>query len=281
MSRNPGRPGQSKLLRRHPSRIGHARQLVYLAALLLVWLQLAGPLAAEEPIHLVFAEQLTPLSYDDQGTTRGILVDVAIDVLRDQLGLPIKVGTYPWERAQQMVRQGEADGFITISTAERREYADCGTLPVLRASLHPLLRQDHKSLATIAEAGSLEDLRSYNFISYFGNGWARENLEKAGFDVFFAADYTSHIKGLAQGRGDLALVTPTSGAYYIRQLGLEQKLTMLPLVLDTFEYVLCLGKQSPYRDRLADFESALGRKRNDGSYLAVLEYYGLQPGTPY
>lgn len=239
------------------------------------------PASAEPPIRLVFAEQLTPLSFADAGRTRGILVDVASDILRDDLGLAVEIGLYPWERAQQMVRQGEADGFVTISTAARREYAVCGQLPVLRASLHPLVRQDHAAFAQISAATSLDDLRRYRFVSYFGNGWALENLEKAGFDVFFAPDYVAHLRGLAQGRGDIALVTGTSGDYYLRTLDLADDLTMLPLVLDTFEYVLCLGKQSLHAGRLAEFEAALGRKRNDGSYIAILEQYGITPSTPY
>jgi polar amino acid transport system substrate-binding protein len=241
----------------------------------------ALPVAAEPSIRLVFAQHLTPLSFDDAGRTRGILVDVARDILRNDLGLSVDVALYPWERAQQMVRQGEADGFITISTAARREYADCGSLPVLRASLHPVMRNDHVALAEVASARELEDLRPYSFVSYFGNGWARENLEKAGFDVFFAPDYEAHLKGLAQGRGDIALVTGTSGDYYLRALGLGDRLTLLPVVLDTFEYVLCLGKQSTHVGRLAEFEAALGRKRNDGSYVAILEQYGVTPSSPY
>lgn len=255
--------------------------LVILAAVLLAGPRFVGPAFAETPVRLVFAESIAPLSFAQNGETRGILVDLATDIFQRELGLPVEVGTYPWERAQQMVRRGEADGFITISTAERREYADCGTLPVLRAALHPLLRRDHTALATIAAADNLEDLRPYSFVSYFGNGWAKENLEKAGFDVFFANDFVSHLKGLALGRGDIALVTPTSGGYYLQELGLADDLMMLPLVLDTFEYVLCLGKQSPHRNRLGDFESALGSKRNDGGYVAVLEQYGLHPSTPY
>lgn len=256
-------------------------RLAILAILLPAMFHFTGPALADTSIRLVFAESLAPLSFDHNGETRGILVDVATDIFERELGLAVEVGTYPWERAQQMVRRGEADGFITVSTAERRAYADCGTLPVLRAPLHPLLRRGHKSLAAIEAAGNLEDLRRYSFISYFGNGWAKENLARAGFDVFFADDYASHLKGLALGRGDIALVTPTSGGYYLKELGLAEDLIMLPLVLDTFEYVLCLGKTSPHRNRLGDFESVLGRKRNDGGYVAVLEYYGLQPSTPY
>lgn len=256
-----------------------------LLAATLAWLPGAGPgdvLAHEvPPVRLVFADKLPPLSFVEDGLTRGILIDIASDIFIKDVGVAVEIELYPWERAQQLVRQGEADGFITISTPARREYADCGVLPVLRASLHPLVRRDHPARRQMELAGSLAELGGFSFVSYRGNGWAKENLLEPGFDVYFAADYVAHLKGLAQGRGDLALVTTTSGAYYLRELGLAEALVMLPPVIDTFEYVLCLGKASPHRDRLADFEAALGRKRSGNDYFAVLEAYGLTPSTPY
>ncbi|MFN3461412.1 MAG: substrate-binding periplasmic protein [Oceanibaculum sp.] len=254
-------------------------------ALALFWLTASGPGAAPAdavpPVRLVFADKLPPLSFLEDGLARGILIDIAGAIFRSDLGLAVEIELYPWERAQEMVRQGEADGFITIATPARRAFADCGALPVLRAPLHPLVRRDHPARRQMEQAGSLADLRQFSFVSYRGNGWAKTNLQAPGFDVFFAADYTAHLKGLAQGRGDLALVTATTGGYYLSELGLADKLVLLPPVIDIFEYVLCLGKESPHRARLAEFEAALGRKRGGKGYVAILEAYGLTPSTPY
>lgn len=239
------------------------------------------PAAAETPVRLVFAEYLTPLSFAEDGEARGILIDVARDIIGRDLGRGVEVELYPWERAQQMVRRGEADGFITISTPARREYAQCGRVPVVEASLHPLVRKGDPKRAVITAASQLEDLRPFSIITYLGNGWAKENLEKPGFDVFFAPDYVAHLRGLAQGRGDLALVTGLSGAYYLKSLDLGDQLVLLPPVIDTFRYVLCLGKQSPHVGLMPEFEAALGRKRTDGSYAAVLQAYGFNPAAPY
>ncbi|MBL8708940.1 MAG: transporter substrate-binding domain-containing protein [Rhodospirillaceae bacterium] len=250
-----------------------------LVAVLALSLLLALPAVAEQPLRLVFSENLAPLSFREAGSNRGILIDIASDLVVNQLGLSLEVELYPWERAQAMVRQGHADGFITIATSARREYAKCGNVPVIRATVHPLLRKDHAQRAAIAAVEDLAGLRDYAIVSYFGNGWARQNL--VGFDVFFAADYEAQLRGLAQGRGDLALVTDVGGAHYLRKLDLEDSLVLLPLVVDTFEYVLCLSKQSPHLARLQAFEVALGRKRGDGSYAAILQHYGLQPNAPY
>lgn len=252
-----------------------------LAAALLL-LALPRPVAAETgsaPVRLVFAAELVPLSFEEAGKISGILVDIAREVFAVRLGQPVDAALYPWERAQQMVRAGEADGFITVATKERALYANCGRIPVLRAGLHPIVRRDDPRRAAIEAAQSLNDLRRFSFISYMGNGWAKQNL--AGFDVYYATDFQSSLRGLAQGRGDLALGTTTSGSYYLREPELAEKLVMLPLVVDTFEYVLCLGKKSPHVAKLSEFERVLDVMRTDGGYTPILQKYGMSADALY
>jgi polar amino acid transport system substrate-binding protein len=236
-----------------------------------------GPARAEtsRPIRLVFATELAPLSFEEAGIAKGILIDIAREVFRVRLGHAVDAALYPWERAQQMVRSGEADGFITIATKERAAYTNCGRIPVLRAVLHPIVRPDSPRRSEVEAAQSLADLHRFSIVSYFGNGWAKQNL--VGFDVFYAPDFLSSLRGLAQGRGDLALGTTTSGAHYMSQPELAGKLVMLPLVVDTFEYVLCLGKNSPHAAKLSEFERVLEVMRIDGGYAPILQRYGMAP----
>lgn len=253
--------------------------LLLLAAMLPAGARLRLAEADTPPVRLVFAADLAPLSFDDEGKIRGILVDVAHTVFSERLNLPVGIALYPWERAQHMVREGEADGFITIATKARTVYADCGRIPVLRAPLHPLVRVDHARRQEMERAKNLLDLRPFNIVSYMGNGWAKQNL--ADYDVYFAADFQASLRGLALGRGDLALVTTTSGAYYLREFDLRQKLVMLPLVVDMFDYVLCLGKKSPHVALLREFDRVLEVMRSDGGYRPILEKYGMTPEALY
>lgn len=236
--------------------------------------------ADERPVRLVFSTDIAPLAFTENGAVRGILVDVARDVFAE-LGVTAESAVFPWERAQMLVQQGEADGFITVATPERRAYAECGHIPVLRTQAHPVVRRDHPGLAGIAAADSLDELKSYAIVSYAGSSWARTRLQAAGFNVYLAADYESHLSGFARGRGDIVFITPTVGAYYMHKLELDDQLVMLPLVIDTFEFVLCLGRNSPHLGTLARFEEVLGRKRVSSDYAAILESYGLDPATPY
>lgn len=260
--------------------------VILLLGLLFPGLVASGPAAMAQqagnppkPVRLVFAAELAPLSFEEKGDVHGIFIDIAREAIEHRLARPLQLQIYPWERAQQMVRHGDADGFITIATKARREYADCGRIPVLRAPLHPLVRVDNPRKEAIAAATNLAGLKSFEIVSYLGNGWAKQNLD--GFNVYYASDFQSSLRGLALGRGDLAFATNTAGAYYLREYDLADRLVMLPLVIDTFEYVLCLGKQSPSVALLPDFDRVLEVMRGEGAYKPILERYGMHADVLY
>ena len=230
---------------------------------------------AQEPMRLVFASELVPLSFKEQGQLRGILVDFAKEIFVKRLGQKVEMLVFPWERAQQMVMRGEADAFITVATEARRRYANCGESTVLETPLHPVVRRDHAKLAMIEAARRLADFKPFDIVSNNGNGWAKQNL--VGFNVYFATDFPTALRGLAHGRGDIAFATDTAGTYFLQKEGLGDRLVILPLVVDTWKYVLCVGKKSPYVAQLAEFERVLEiLKREDGEHT-ILARYGLTP----
>ncbi|WP_374385059.1 substrate-binding periplasmic protein [Dongia sp.] len=250
-----------------------------LLALLAIFVHSPQPVAAETPIHLVFAETAAPLAFGEDGQVRGIEVDVAREVFTKRLGLAIDTQLYPWERAQQMVRNGEADGFISIPTPERDSYASCGQVPVVRMPMRATMRRNHPQREDVANLRTLDDLRPFALVSYLGNGWARQKL--AGFNVTDAADFPASLRGLALGRGDIALVAALSAQYYVNKLQLRGKLVILPNDFDTVEYVLCLGDKSPHAAKLAEFDRVLQVMRADGGYVRILKSYGLEADSAY
>jgi len=254
-------------------------QLRVWAGLAIAAFLVAPPAAAEEPIRLVFAEGAAPLAFEEAGKVRGIEIDVAREVFTARLGHPITASLYPWERAQQMVRRGEADGFISVATPERLSYAACGDEPVLRTPMRVMMRRNHPQRADVEAAKSLNDLRRFDLVSYLGNGWAHDKL--AGFHVFDADDFPSSLRGLAQGRADIALVNALSGFYYLEKLKLKGKLLMLPQDFDTADYVLCMGDHSSHAAKLGEFERVLGVLRADGGYARILKTYGLEADASY
>jgi polar amino acid transport system substrate-binding protein len=260
----------------------HRASRVWRRTLLLLGIALClnfQPVAAETPIRLVFAEDSAPLAFEEAGKVRGIEIDVAREVLTARLGHPIIASLYPWERAQQMARNGEADGLITVATPERLSYADCGRVPALRVPLRVMIRRNHPQMEEVKAAKKLADLRDFELVSYLGNGWAKQKL--AGFNVIDAVDFRASLRGLAQGRADVAVVNAITGLYYLHELNLKGKLLMLPQDFDTLDYVLCLGRHSPHLAKLSEFDRVLEVLRADGGYARILKTYGLEPDASY
>ncbi|WP_246804145.1 hypothetical protein [Desulfosarcina cetonica] len=93
-----------------------------LSGALLVFLLVTGSAFAEDPMKFVYFEDFAPYSYREDGCMKGILIDVTDRIVRTQMGLLVRHTGYPWERAQAMVRTGEADAFISVPTPARSVY---------------------------------------------------------------------------------------------------------------------------------------------------------------
>ncbi len=247
----------------------------FFSVLLLAFLAMpdAPAARADAPLRLVFADSLAPLSFEEAGRPRGLFIDLVREAIGKRLGTPVETLVYPWARAQQMVLQGEADGFVTVATKARLEFTACGHVPALHVPLQPIIRKDDPRRPIFEAARSLDALKPYKVISYLGNGWAKQYL--AGFDVFYAADFDSSLRGLARGRGDLSFVTMASGSYFLHMPEFAQHLTMLPVAVGDLHYYLCITKESPYRSLLPEFDRAISSMRGDGAYRGILAKYGL------
>ncbi|MFV0423523.1 substrate-binding periplasmic protein [Oleidesulfovibrio sp.] len=96
---------------------------IVMAALLLTCLRLFCPqlAAAQAPQITLVTHELCPYSYYTvDGTFKGSAVRVVRYAL-DKMGFQLNLLVTPWSRAQQMVKNGHADGFFAASHNEERD----------------------------------------------------------------------------------------------------------------------------------------------------------------
>ncbi len=129
---------------------------------------------------------------------RGLMVDV-MDRVGLELGVQVHHEGYPWLRAQKLVRAGQADGFVTVPTRERRAYTRVVEAPVAFSPLTLFTQTGHPALARLNQARALSDLKAFTILDYIGNGWGKENL--VGFKVHLTSNVDNVFKLLAAGRG--------------------------------------------------------------------------------
>lgn len=234
-----------------------------------VWLLLAGCCPAVT-MRMVYTDNYAPFSFRAAGRMAGIEVDVMSEVAR-RLGLSVTHEGYPWERAQERVRNGMADGFVTIATPERREYVYMSTRPVLSVPFVALTARDNPRLATLRHIGSLRDTLPFRHVTYLGSGWAKQNL--AGARVFYLTRMENILQFLAAHRADLFLENAYLIQYALLNHGMAGQFEFLPVVFDSAEYRLGIAKQSPLAGRMADFDRTIGQIADDGTLARIVKKY--------
>lgn len=129
-------------------------------------------------LRVVYNEDYAPLSFRDQGVMRGVLIEL-MDELGRRLGVKVVHEGYPWERAQLMVRNGDADVFVTLVNPARGEYAVATAVPILRVNNYGVTARTNPQIAQLRAIKTLHDARSYAHVNFLGSGWAKAQLVDA------------------------------------------------------------------------------------------------------
>ncbi len=229
----------------------------------------ASPQAvAVSSLNMVYFDDFAPYSWrDEEGKMRGLMVDV-MDRVGLELGVQVHHEGYPWLRAQKLVRAGQADGFVTVPTRERRAYTRVVEAPVAFSPLTLFTQTGHPALARLNQARALSDLKAFTILDYIGNGWGKENL--VGFKVHLTSNVDNVFKLLAAGRGDLMITDPLVASFKLAQLGLAGTITEVPLQLELTPLHLCIANSSPFAARVDELTRILARLRQSGE-LARME----------
>ncbi|MBP7335896.1 ABC transporter substrate-binding protein [Niveispirillum sp.] len=222
-------------------------------------------LARPATFRMVYFGDFAPFSQlDSSGQVHGMFVDAADNLFRDKLGLGVEHQGFPWARAQAMVRNGEADGFLTVPTPERLGYVLASARPVFTFPMCVIAAPDNPRLDALRQVRRLEDLKPFRIGHYIGSGWADANLRPLGLDIQWAADLTGAMRLVANGRVDALVDNAVSMRVRLTNTEFQSRLVELPNTLTTQPYHLCIGRSSPFADMMAQIDTVLA-KRPSGS----------------
>ena len=236
----------------------------------------AAPARAQgAPCRLVYFHDYAPFSWSDaDGTVRGLFVDVLAETLGARMGIPLVHQGWPWSRAQAMVRAGEADGFCSVATAERRAYAAVSTEPLVLGPVKLFVPRGAEQRPEIARARRLEDLKGLRLAIYIGSSWAHERLADLVPDMVQEPDMAGALRLVAGGRVDGIVDMADVLRHRVKALGLGLRIAETAPVLDTVPFHLCVSRTSPLAPRMAEFDAALRAIRRDGTYAALTRRIG-------
>lgn len=249
------------------------KKITKLTLLTALWAMLTLTTAyGQEPMKMTYFNNFPPFSWaSEDGKMQGILVDVVDEIVGSEMGISLSHEGFPWARAQQMVKDGDADGFVTVPTPARQEYAETGKEEVIMSKMVIFVKKGSEAATKLRNAKDLSDLKEMSIIDYVGNGWGDRNLE--GFKRHLAPKMDNVLQMLVAERGDLCITDSVVGWYNLKQLGLQDQVEEMPLILDQVPFVLCVGKNSKYVGIVEDVDRKLKDAREDGRLQAIYDRY--------
>jgi polar amino acid transport system substrate-binding protein len=236
----------------------------------LFWILLLAclsPLAQAERLRLV-SDDWAPYVYQQNGQPRGIDYEVTTQVFK-RLGVEVEWQFLPWKRCLAMIEQGLADGIVDIFQIDaRRPFLIYPSEPM--SDVEFVLFQARSRRHTVTSLNDLAGLSvgtspGYTYGAAF-NGSSRFRREAA-------PTHEANLGKLVLGRIDLLITDRRVGRYLMRQLGLEQQVEELPLLISRQTQYLGLTRK-PGRESLAQaFAEELQRFKQEPVYAAINNRY--------
>lgn len=124
-----------------------------------------------------------------------------------------------------------------------------------------LCRKNNPRLNELKEITNLEQLKGFRIAEYLGNGWAERNLK--GMQVEWLPDIEQIFSFLLLDRADL-VVASNKTIYTLEKKEYKDQFVIMPHKLSSVSFHLCIGKNSPYKNRLEDFDRVFSQMKNEG-----------------
>ncbi|BBH43951.1 substrate-binding periplasmic protein [Pseudomonas sp. KU43P] len=226
-----------------------------------------SPMALGERLRLV-SDDWAPYIYQEGGEPKGIDYEVTREVFK-RLGVEVEWQFMPWKRCLAMIEQGQADGVMDIFKVDARTaYMIYPLEPMSDAEF--VLYQANRRRHVIHQ---LSDLNGLTVGTSPGYAYGPEFQEASGFRRESAPSHEANFGKLALGRIDLLITDRMVGRFLRRQLGLEQQVEELPLVISRQPQYLGLARK-PGREALAQaFTDELRRFKQEPAFVAIIERY--------
>lgn len=220
-------------------------------------------LAHGERLRIV-SDDWAPYIYEENGQPRGVDFEVASEVFK-RLGVEVQWQLLPWKRCLAMVEQGLADGVLDIFKTDSRQasvvYPD-EPMSLVEFVLFQAKARPHA-------VTRLEDLDGLTIGTSPGYDYGPSFLQSPLVRREAAPTLEANFGKLQLGRIDLLITDRRVGQHLRRQLGLEQVIEELPLLVSRQPQYLGLARK-PGSEALAQrFAAELRRFKQEPAYAQL------------
>lgn len=249
------------------------RQPLFLTCITIFFFFFSGQAAAHQEFHLAH-DDYKPFHWYDNNTGKpvGLFVDLVDELFVNRLGIAVRYTEYPWARAQEQVKNGIEDAYISTPTPERKSYTIPLKTPLLMMDKVLFTYKNHPDIKTMKKITDIAELKHYRVLDYQGNGWAKKHLvDDNKIAVEFSEGFESVLKKLAARRGDIIVENPQLVSFNLQLIGLKESVVKIPVTFDSAPFTLCISQQSQYKNIIDKIETALQEMKDDGTYATILQ----------
>ena len=225
-------------------------------------------------------EDYKPLIYRaTDGKSKGVFYELLMEAFK-RMKIPLQNQLYPWSRTQKVLKEGNADGMVTVYTKARQKIF-LATEPVVVVEEHVFTSKQNPKLHKIFNIHALDGLKEFVIVDTMGSGWSKENLK--GMHIIWVPTSQSALNMVASLRADIYLLNNFTGPYFIqKQIQKEaplykqlKEIVMGDYPITTMTYQLLIRKGSPYINIIPRFNEVLHQMHEDGTYKRILEKYKI------
>ena len=220
-----------------------------------------------ETLTITYGANYKPFSWEENAQPVGIQIDFVEELLSQRLGLKVKHETCPWRRCQFEVRHGTKDGFFTVPTPERAEYALKSDIPFYQTNFLMHVGKQNTRLHQLRKLQNLDQLRAIPDIRHvhmLGSGW-HENALKNLPQVHEISDPTLIPVFLQSLRADVYIEQPEMLRFQARKVGVQDQIVTLEQpVIHSLGWHLFIARNSSHRQILPRLNGLLSELRATG-----------------
>ena len=226
-----------------------------------------------EPLQLVTL-QYPPYQYEEEGgELKGFVAAIVKEVFR-RIEQPINIKVYPFARALNMIRDGDADAIFTAAkNPERETFADFPKEILIDQRMSLFVSTN----STLTFDGDFNKLRQYRFgvINGYRYGNIFDDAVKNGIlpNIDQTNSAESNAKKLAAGRVDFWMSTREQALFTIKKLGLSDAVKELKPEIQIMPIYLAFSKKRNLGTVRERFESELRKIKDDGTYERIISEY--------
>ncbi|BBH52979.1 substrate-binding periplasmic protein [Fluviispira sanaruensis] len=232
----------------------------------------------KEPIKISFYDSFAPFSYKENGQTKGIFIDIAQLILHDMMGYEVQIDSFPWGRAQDLVKKAEFDSHITAKTTEREKFLLFPNTEIISSNVALVYSKESKKIKEILKINKKDELNNYKMVGYIGDGWAKEQFHDDKDVKFFrTANLVDVLKMVDDNSADIYVSSNEKADKYLAKKHAFKNLRFKSIYFlkpASVHFYFCLRKEFPESEKIMnEFEKNLIRVKKSGKISRIIHKY--------